>query len=255
MSNIQRIKSLMMISEQEQRPVTSPVDIKGLVLLLQYINKNEPKLIEDLENADFYDSIFFENNLKKFIDKNAKLFGLPNKIDGDAFDFITAFILQNKNKILEGIQDSSEYIIPKQKTFLITGEEIYSGRKSDIFELKETAYNKEYLEELIINHEILISDGKFIRERKEWVDTWDVEQKVLDIKEISPENESINEEIDLESFKAPFTSEDFVNYVNSEFDLEMLEIMQNIIQKRINLLKGMVNIGKRKEIKGFRKFD
>ena len=244
-----------MISEQEQRPVTSPVDIKGLVLLLQYINKNEPKLIEDLENADFYDSIFFENNLKKFIDKNAKLFGLPNKIDGDAFDFITAFILQNKNKILEGIQDSSEYIIPKQKTFLITGEEIYSGRKSDIFELKETAYNKEYLEELIINHEILISDGKFIRERKEWVDTWDVEQKVLDIKEISPENESINEEIDLESFKAPFTSEDFVNYVNSEFDLEMLEIMQNIIQKRINLLKGMVNIGKRKEIKGFRKFD
>jgi len=253
MSNIQRIKSLMMISEQEQRPVTSPVDIKGLVLLLQYINKNEPKLIEDLENADFYDSIFFENNLKKIIDKNAKLFGLPNKINGDEFDFITAFILQNKNKILEGIQDSSEYIIPKQKTFLITGEEIYSGRKSDVFELKEIAYNKEYLEELITNHEILISDGKFIRE--EWGDTWDVEQKVLDIEEISPENESINEEIDLDSFKAPFTSEDFVNYVNSEFDLEMLEIMQNIIQKRINLLKGMVNIGKRKEVKGFRKFD
>ena len=69
------------------------------------------------------------------------------------------------------------------------------------------------------------------------------------------ENENVNEQVDLDNFQAPFTSEDFVNYVNSEFDIEMLGMMQNVIQKRMNFLKRMVDMGRRKEIKGFRRFD
>lgn len=256
MSDIQRIRSLMMISEQEQKPVTTPLNVKGLVLLLQHVHKIEPEWIESVESyedVDFKPSYNFSNKLGKEIEKNARLFGLPTKMSADEFDFISAFILENKDKIIEGIKDSSEYIIPKQKTFLIIGEERYTGRKGDIFELKETAYNEEYLKELINNNEIMVSDGKFIRE--EWGDTWDMEQEVLEIKEVTPENENVNEQVDLDNFQAPFTSEDFVNYVNSEFDIEMLEIMQSVIQKRMNFLKRMVDMGRRTEIKGFRRFD
>ena len=254
MSDIQRIRSLMMISEQEQKPVTTPLNVKGLVLLLQHVHKIEPEWIESVESyedVNFAESLYFGNKLGKEIEKHARLFGLPTKISADEFDFISAFILENKNKIIEGIKDYSEYIIPKQKTFIITGEERYTARKGDIFELKETAYNEEYLKELINSHEIMVSDGKFIRE--EWGDTWDMEQEILEIKEVTPEN--VNEQVDLDNFQAPFTSEDFVNYVNSEFDIEMLKMMQNVIQKRMNFLKRMVDMGKRKEIKGFRRFD
>ena len=256
MSDIQRIRSLMMISEQEQKPVTTPLNVKGLVLLLQHVHKIEPEWIESVEgyeDVDFSESRYYPNKLGEEIEKHARLFGLPTKMSADEFDFISAFILENKDKIIEGIKDSSEYIIPKQKTFLITAEESYTGRKSDIFELKETAYNEGYLKELINSHEIMVSDGKFIRE--EWGDTWDMEQEILEIKEITPENENVNEQVDLDNFQAPFTSEDFVNYVNSEFDIEMLEIMQSVIQKRMNFLKRMVDMGRRKEIKGFRRFD
>jgi len=257
MSDIKRIKKLMMINEQEQKPVTTPLKVKGLILLLQHVYKIEPEWIESVESyedVDFLESNYYSDDLLgQEIEKNARLFGLPTKMSADEFDFISAFILENKDKIIEGIKDSSKYIIPKQKTFLITGEESYNGRKSDIFELKETAYNEDYLKGLIANNEIMISDGEFIRE--EWVDTWDMEQEVLEIKEITPKNETVNEQVDLDNFKAPFTSEDFVNYVNSEFDIEMLGMMQSVIQKRMNFLKRMVDMGKRKEIKGFRKFD
>lgn len=256
MSDIQRIRSLMMISEQEQKPVTTPLNVKGLVLLLQHVHKIESEWIESVksyEDVDFSYSRYYGNKLGEEIEKHARLFGLPTTMSADEFDFISAFILENKDKIIQGIKDSSEYIIPKQKTFLITAEERYTGRKGDIFELKETAYNEEYLKELINSNEIMVSDGKFIRE--EWGDTWDMEQEILEIKEVTPENENVNEQVDLDNFQAPFTSEDFVNYVNSEFDIEMLGMMQNVIQKRMNFLKRMVDMGRRKEIKGFRRFD
>ena len=245
-----------MISEQEQKPVTAPLNVKGLVLLLQHVHKIEPEWIESVgsyEDVNFSKSNYYPNKLGEEIEKHSRLFALPTKMSADEFDFISAFILENKDKIIEGIKDSSEYIIPKQKTFLITGEECYTGRKCDIFELKETAYNEEYLKEIITSIEIMVSDGKYIRE--EWGDTWDMEQEVLEIKEITSENENVNEQVDLGNFQAPFTSEDFVNYVNSEFDIEMLEIMQSVIQKRVNFLKRMVDMGNRTEIKGFRRFD
>jgi len=256
MSNIQRIKKLMMISEQEQRPVTTPLNVDSLVSLLQYINGTNPELFEGVDDYnDIMDYGYNSSNvalqLGKSLDKYGRLFGLPNKFDSDDFDFITTFILENKDKILEGEKDSSNYIIPKQKTFLIVGEESYTGNKSDIYELRESAYNVQYLKELIANNEIMVSDGKFIRE--EWGDTWDLEQTILEFKEIEPENKNVNEQVDLDTYEPKFTSEEFVDYVNSEFDIEMLEIMQSVIQKRISDLKTLQHFATRKEVKGFRK--
>lgn len=254
MSNIQRIKKLMMISEQEQRPVTAPLNVDSLVSLLQHLHGIEPEWFEDVytyEDVNFTDYGFYSNQLGNSIEKNGRLFGLPNKPNSDDFDFISAFILENKDKILEGEKDSSKYIIPKQKTFLITAEESYSGNKSDIYELKESAYNEQYIKELIANNEIMVSDGKFIRE--DWGETWDMEQNILEIKELKSENKSVTEQVDLDNYKSPFTSKDFNNYVNSEFDVEMLEIMQKVIQKRISELKTLQHFATRKEVKGFRK--
>lgn len=258
MSNIQRIRKLMMVSEQEQKPVTAPLNVDSLVSLLQYINGTNPELFEginDYSDVDFNDYNYVGNDdvekLATLIQKHGRLFGLKSSFDNDDFDFISAFILENKDRILEGDKDSSNYITPKQKTFLIIAEEAYSGTKSDIFELRESAYNEQYLKELISNNEIMVSDGKFIRE--DWGDTWDVEQNILELKEIEPENKNITEQVDLDTYEPKFTSEEFVDYVNSEFDIEMLEIMQSIIHKRLSELKALQHFATKKEVKGFRK--
>lgn len=253
-----RIKELMLIKEEEQRPVTAPVNIRSLVLLLQHVHKIEPEWIESVEeynDVDFSESRYYRNELGVSIEKNARLFALPNKFDMDDLDFISAFILENKQKILDGSTEVSEYIIPKLKTFLVIGEERYTTRKGDVFELKNSAYNEKYLENLIETGQITLSDGKFVRE--DYGDTWDMEQEILEIKEVEPnqENKSVNEQVDLDNYQAPFTAEDFTNYVNSEFDLEMLGLMQGIIQKRMNFLKRMVDMGKRTEVTGFKRFD
>lgn len=256
MSDIQRIKKLMMINEQEQQPVTAPVNIKGLISLLLYIHKNDPERIESVEeysDVEFIDSAYFKNKLIDAIDKNSRLFGLSSKLSYDEYDFIGAFILQNKDKIIQGVKEVSEYTIPRKKTFEIIGEEVYIGKKGDTYRLTESVYNEEYIKTLIENLELMVSDGKFLGE--EWYDTWDMEQEIKEIKEITPENENINEQIDLDSYESSFTSEEFVNYVNSEFDLGTLELMRSVIQKRINTLKSMVNATKRTEVKGFRRFD
>ena len=63
----------------------------------------------------------------------------------------------------------------------------------------------------------------------------------------------IEEEVDLTNYEASFSSEDFVNWVNSEFDLEILQIAKNKIEERINFINTMIGMGTRTEIKGFRR--
>jgi len=48
-------------------------------------------------------------------------------------------------------------------------------------------------------------------------------------------------------------TKDFINAVNDEFDIETLELMQSLIDKRLILLKSMQDIAVKKQIKGFRK--
>jgi hypothetical protein len=64
----------------------------------------------------------------------------------------------------------------------------------------------------------------------------------------------INEEkIDLTNYEASFSSEDFINWVDSEFDLEILKIAKSKIEERINFLNTMIGIGTRNTIKGYRR--
>jgi len=63
----------------------------------------------------------------------------------------------------------------------------------------------------------------------------------------------IEEEVDLTNYEASFSSEDFVNWVDSEFDLEILQIAKSKIEERINFLNTMIGMGTRSEIKGYRR--
>jgi len=48
-------------------------------------------------------------------------------------------------------------------------------------------------------------------------------------------------------------TKDFIDAVNDEFDIETLELMQGLINKRLTLLKYMQDIAVKKQIKGFRR--
>ena len=63
----------------------------------------------------------------------------------------------------------------------------------------------------------------------------------------------IEEEVDLTNYEASFSSDDFVNWVDSEFDLEILQIAKSKIEERINFLNTMIGMGTRSEIKGYRR--
>ena len=47
-------------------------------------------------------------------------------------------------------------------------------------------------------------------------------------------------------------TKEFIKTVNSEFDIETLELMQGLINKRLTLLKSMQDVANKKQIKGFR---
>jgi len=49
------------------------------------------------------------------------------------------------------------------------------------------------------------------------------------------------------------TTQEFINAVNDEFDLETLELMKNLIDERLILLKTMQDTATRTKVKGFGK--
>ena len=51
--------------------------------------------------------------------------------------------------------------------------------------------------------------------------------------------------------KEEITSQQFVDMVNDEFDLEMLELMKQAIENQITMITSMQSIATRKPIKGF----
>lgn len=48
-------------------------------------------------------------------------------------------------------------------------------------------------------------------------------------------------------------TKDFIDAVNDEFDIETLELMQGLINKRLVLLKSMQDVAVKKQIKGFKR--
>ena len=49
------------------------------------------------------------------------------------------------------------------------------------------------------------------------------------------------------------TTKEFIEAVNDEYDIETLELMQGLIDKRLTILKTLIDVGTKKQIKGFRK--
>ncbi len=47
------------------------------------------------------------------------------------------------------------------------------------------------------------------------------------------------------------TTKEFIDTVNDEFDIETLELMQSLIDKRLNLLQSMTDMATRTQVKGF----
>lgn len=253
MSQYKRIRSLMMISEQEQKPVTAPVNIEKLVSALNYLYNIDPSFIDDIttyENLNLLEDDGVSGSFLKSLEKTIKLFGI-SKLDYDELDFIGEFMVINKGKLITGNTDKSNYIIPKSKTYRVIGDETYSARKSDRYELIETAYNPFYLKYLIEQtSDLELADGTLKGE--DWYDTWDVEQEVDTIEEIET-GVKMNEDIETDEVQPEIKSEDFIDFVNGEYDIETLELMQSVISGRVRKLKSLIDIANRKEIKGYRK--
>jgi len=60
-------------------------------------------------------------------------------------------------------------------------------------------------------------------------------------------------EDELYNYKPNFTSSDFLKWVDSEFDKEVLELVLTKVQDRLNFLDAMEYMSTRKEVKGFRR--
>ena len=50
-------------------------------------------------------------------------------------------------------------------------------------------------------------------------------------------------------------TKDFINAVNDEFDIETLELMQGLIDKRLTMLKTMMDVATKKQIQGFKRYN
>tara|TARA_R110002126_G_scaffold215393_1_gene361520 strand:- start:371 stop:625 length:255 start_codon:yes stop_codon:yes gene_type:complete len=60
------------------------------------------------------------------------------------------------------------------------------------------------------------------------------------------------DDIDLDNYKAPFSAEDFSNWVDSEFDIEVLQMVSSKIQERLHFLSTMVGMATRGDNIGFK---
>jgi len=242
----------MMITEQSFKKVVTPsVNIDALITMLLFLKEKNPEMFEDInefEDVDFTESSY-STSLEPLIIKNLPLFGLP-KFDGIIEDLYGEFILKNIELIRNGETDKTKYTIPTLKKFEILGEERYSGRKGDYYKLFVEGYSEDFVTKQIETGEIDISDGEFLEE--EWGDTWDTETFVEDIKEVplNTDTSKLNEDVEVQP---EIKSEDFMNFVNGEYDIETLELMQSVISNRVNKLKSLIDVINRKEIKGFRK--
>jgi len=252
MSTIKRIKNLMMITEQSFKKVVTPsVNIDALITMLLFLKEKNPEMFEDInefEDVDFTESSY-STSITPLIVKNLPLFGLP-KFDGIIEDLYGEFILKNIELIRNGETDKTKYSIPLLKKFEVLGEERYSGRKGDYYKLFVEGYSEDFVTKQIETGEINISEGEFLEE--EWGDTWDTETFVEDIKEVplNTDTSKLNEDVEVQP---EIKSEDFMNFVNGEYDIETLELMQSVISNRVNKLKSLIDVINRKEIKGFRK--
>lgn len=235
---------------EDKMPRTAPVNTEALLKIIQYSLSNY--------NDDVsFDNLSAQNRFLDLIYSNLKLIGIENVTKNEVDDYVFTFIKDNAELLDSGNFNSEEYMIPQKKKFEWDGVEKYWAWTADYYTGEIEAYSEVFVQNLFDEYELSVSDGEFVE--KEVYDTKDTEQQIDNLKEI-PFNKSINEdeeqEVDLDSYEAPFTSDDFMNYVESEWDMEMLDLMIGIINKRKEFLKQVIShANPRTVVKGFKRYD
>ncbi len=235
---------------EDKMPRTAPVNTEALLKVIQYTLSN-------YNNDVSFDNLSAQNPFLDEVYDNLKLVGIKNVTVNEVDDYVFTFMKDNASLLDSENFNSEEYMIPEKKKFEWDGVEKYWAWSADYYSGEIEGYSEVFVQNLFDNYELSVSDGKFIE--KEIYDTKDTEQKVESIKEI-PFNESVNEQeeqkVDLDTFDAPFTTEDFMNYVESEWDMEMLDLMMGIISKRKKFIQQVVDTANpRTVVKGFKRFD
>ena len=223
MSSLDRIKEIMFISEQseEKKVVTAPVPIAVLIKILLKEMSKDPDIFEGPLDISYNQDTSIMDTMKTL-----KYAGVDDTHLNR--DFVRAFIENNDAKLKQGITDPSEYYLPKVKKFQAIGDETYTARKYDTYELLVECYDENYIRDLIGNG-LDIYDGKLIRE--EIADTWDTDTELFSIEEVT---NSTNE-----SFiprKTQNIKENIKKYVNSENNIQKLQEINELLSKRINEL-------------------
>jgi hypothetical protein len=230
---------------------TPPLNTKNLVLMLKNdFEKLNGTIINFLDNEGFFD--FDDNEVIKYLENYGKYYNL-NLNDLDNLDYLNLFLRQNYNNLKNNNYNYQDYIEPKLKSFIIQGSESYGASVNDYYRLDFQGYTQEYVRFLIDNYDISLSDGEFIQQ--DFTDTWDVEQIIESIEEVdSIVTESQNE--NHEKVGHTISSNDFLSYVEDEYDIEMIDILIQVLQKRKKFLETMFNtLNPRKRIDGFKRFD
>ena len=234
---------------EDKMPRTAPVNTEGLLKVIQFTLSSH--------NDISFDNLSPQNPFLDDVFTNMKLVGVKNVSENDIDDYVFTFMKDNASLLDSGNFNSEEYMIPQKKKFEWEGRDKYNAWKADFYYGTEEGYSEDYIRHLFDDYELLISDGTYVDE-----EVYDVEnsQQLIDsIKEV-PFNESVNEQeepkVDLDTYEAPFTSEDFMNYVESEWDIEMLNLLMGIISKRKKFLEDVLAKAEpRTVVKGFKRFD
>jgi hypothetical protein len=249
MSSVVRILEIMNLGEGKM-PRTAPISTDVLLKVIQYT-------ISKYNDDVSFKNLSAQNSFLDEVYTDLKLVGIKNITENEVDDYVFTFIKDNAELLDSGNFNSEEYIIPQKKKFEWYGVEKYWAWTADYYTGEIEAYSEVFVQNLFDEYELSVSDGQFIE--NEVYDTKDTEQEVDSIREI-PFNKSVNEneevKTDLETYESPFTAEEFMDYVESEWDLEMLDLMTGIIEKRRNFLKMVLDkANPRTYIKGFKRFD
>jgi len=234
---------------EDKMPRTAPVNTEGLLKVIQFTLSSH--------NDISFDNLSPQNPFLDDVFTNMKLVGVKNVSENDIDDYVFTFMKDNASLLDSGNFNSEEYMIPQKKKFEWEGRDKYNAWKADFYYGIEEGYSEDYIRHLFDDYELLVSDGTYVDE-----EVYDVEnsQQLIDsIKEV-PFNDSVNEQeepkVDLDTYEAPFTTDDFMNYVESEWDTEMLDLMISIISKRKKFLEQMQYHGNpRTVVKGFKRYD
>jgi hypothetical protein len=205
---------------------TSPLDKKALVLMLKYDSeKFNDKIYDSIDSLGYFD--FEDNRLIEHLNSIGKYFGI-DFTDTDNLDYLNEFLHQNMWKLAKDNYNYQEYVEPKLKKFIVNASEDYIASISDNYKLNFEGYTENYARFLITNGEITIADGKFTHQYIH--DTWDGDYVVHDIEEIKSDiTENTKKSNKLHK-------KDFLSHIEDENDVEMLDLMIQVIEKRKKLL-------------------